>query len=62
MTGGELKARRLALGLSLRKLAAELEVSFQTIDNWERGQLTIEHGKLLDLALQTLERTHAARR
>ena len=50
----DLKAQRLALGLSQRKLAEALGVSPNTVARWERGELHIAQPKMLALALAQL--------
>lgn len=50
----DLKAQRLALGLSQRKLAEALGVSPNTVARWERGELRIAQPKMLGLALERL--------
>jgi transcriptional regulator with XRE-family HTH domain len=56
MTGSELRTRRQALGWTQQALAERLGVPRNTIARWERGELRIEHERLLDLALEALER------
>ena len=55
MTGAELRKRRLSLGMTQKALAARLGIPTNTIARWERGELTIEHGQLLRLALERVE-------
>lgn len=55
MTGPDLRTRRLALGLSMEKLAQRLGVPKMTVARWEWGKLRIEHDTMLDLALRALE-------
>ena len=56
MTGPELRTRRQALGWTQKVLAERLGVPVNTLARWERGALRIEHARLLDLALEALER------
>lgn len=60
MTGPELRTRRQALGLTQRALAERLGIPWNTLARWERGELRIEHARLLDLALEALERREEA--
>ncbi len=55
MTGTTLRYRREALGLSQEGLARRLGIPRNTIARWERGELRIEHGEMLRLALRALE-------
>jgi transcriptional regulator with XRE-family HTH domain len=55
VTGEHLRARRLALGLSQRRLAMLLGVSEQTIGKWERGAVRIRWPGILSLALEAIE-------
>lgn len=56
MDGYELRRRREALGWSQEKLAGLLAVPQATISRWEAGKHKIEHARMLELALRTLER------
>lgn len=53
MTGAELRQRREALGLSLRGLAAGLEVSPNTINDYELGKRAVP--RLFELAMRAFE-------
>jgi len=55
LTGQELRERRLALGLSQRKLAKIFGTGYQTICEWEKGKRNMRHPNLIDLALKYLE-------
>lgn len=55
MTPFELRARRLALGLTQPKLAELLGVSRSTIIRWETGVSWPDAGKMLELALERIE-------
>lgn len=55
MTQQELKDTRLSLGLSQAQLADALGVAANTVSRWEQGTLTIQHPKILWLALRQLE-------
>src|SRR5438309_7711341 len=54
MHSSELAARRRSLGISQAELGTRLGVSPNTIARWERGEMKIEHGPMLKLALQHL--------
>lgn len=54
MTAADLVARREALGLTQRQLAARFGVHYLTISKWERGLHRIP--EMVDMALMTLER------
>lgn len=54
LDGSRLKREREAIGLTQAQLGRELSVSPNTIARWERGELRIEHARMLDLALETL--------
>lgn len=57
MTGNELKEKRTKIGLSQQKLSQLLEVSLSTVARWEQLEKDlIPNSKMLDLALQTIER------
>jgi transcriptional regulator with XRE-family HTH domain len=51
----ELRARRVALGLSQQQLATLFDVHHDTVSRWERGVLRIAAPSLLSRALQGLE-------
>ena len=57
LTGPELRARRLRLGLSQAVLAGRLGVSRNTVARWERGDLPIGHPGLVQLALDDIDRS-----
>lgn len=54
MTGAELRAARLALGMSQRALAKELGVGQTVVWSWEAGKYPIERPATLALALEAL--------
>jgi transcriptional regulator with XRE-family HTH domain len=54
VTGAELKAARLALGLSQRGLAERLGVPQATIWRWEAGKTAVQQPRILRLALERL--------
>lgn len=54
--GANLRREREALGFSQAELGRKLSVSSNTIARWERGELTIEHPAMLQLAMATLRR------
>lgn len=54
MTPADLRARRLALGLSQKRLAERLGVPEVTVWRWERGDFAIAHPRILELALDAL--------
>ena len=56
MDGKALRDRRRRLGMSQRDLAHELDVPPNTVARWERGELTIQHPRVLQLALNDIER------
>lgn len=55
LTPAELRARRLALGLSQPQLAKQLGVSTNTVWRWESGEMRIAAPRMLALALERLE-------
>lgn len=55
MTGPELQAKRKKLSLTQEMLAKELEVSRPTIISWEKAN-TVPNGRLVELAIEALER------
>jgi DNA-binding transcriptional regulator YiaG len=55
MSPSDLQAARQALNLSQVKLGEILGVSGNTVARWERGELAIQHPKMLALALKALE-------
>jgi DNA-binding XRE family transcriptional regulator len=59
MTPDELKKARARLGLTQKKLAAELCVNRQSVVRWEAGKHKIPY--MLELALKELEREHWGR-
>src|SRR4029079_6773326 len=54
INGAEIKRQREALGLSQTQLGRCLAVAPNTIARWERGELKIEHPRMLSLALNAL--------
>lgn len=56
MEPDELKKRRAALGLNQTELAALLGINHMTVWRYENEKLPIP--VMVDLALQTIERTH----
>jgi non-specific serine/threonine protein kinase len=58
----ELRARRRALGLTQAFLAAELDVSANTVARWERGELQIGRPRRVLRRLERLERGSAHHR
>ena len=59
MLGEHIAARRRALGLTQGQLAERLDVSFQAVSQWERGETAPELVRLYDIA-STLETTPSA--
>src|ERR1051326_7985285 len=55
LDGAELRQKRERIGMSQVALAKEISVSPNTIARWERGELKIEHPRMLQLALMSLE-------
>src|SRR5580692_6020718 len=51
----ELRARRIGLGMSQRRLAGELGVAVTTVARWERAERAISNGVMVGLALDLLE-------
>jgi transcriptional regulator with XRE-family HTH domain len=58
----DLRARRRALGLTQAGLAAELDVSANTVARWERAELQIGHPRRVLHRLEQLERDPARSR
>ena len=54
LNGARLKQQRDELGLTQAGLGRELGVSTNTIARWERGELKIEHGSMVELAMKAL--------
>ena len=55
MTGDELrKIRQSVLQMTQRDLAGELRVPVNTLARWERGELAIQHVRILELALHDI--------
>lgn len=54
MTPADLKAARLALGLSQTAMAERLGIPRNTWHRWERGSVAVEKPLLLALALEAL--------
>jgi DNA-binding XRE family transcriptional regulator len=59
LSSTELRARRRALGLTQAGLAAELDMSANTVARWERGELQIGHPRRVLHRLEQLERGSA---
>lgn len=57
----ELKARRLALGLTQRQLASAIEVAPNTVARWERGELAVDRLGMIRYILDQMQRDKAAR-
>lgn len=55
MTGAELRAARVALGLTQRRLASLLGVQQSTVWRWE-AERTLEPPRMVALALATIAR------
>src|SRR5258708_39390739 len=49
LNGARLKQQRDELSLTQAELGRELGVSSNTIARWERGELKIEHGSMVEL-------------
>jgi len=62
LDGATLRGRRERLGLSQGQLARALGVEPITISRWERDDKVIGNPVLLDLALQTIERSLSTQR
>lgn len=60
MNGSELRQRRRAMGLSQESLGRLLGISRNTIARWERGEIAIEHGSMLALALDQIYQIQGA--
>ena len=58
MTPADLRAARIRLGLSQRKLAQVFGVPQQTVSRWECGLIAIQHPLIIALALKELERSN----
>ena len=54
LPAAELRSRRRKLGMSQRRLAAELGVTATTVARWERGERAISNAVLVRLALDHL--------
>jgi transcriptional regulator with XRE-family HTH domain len=55
----DLRARRLALGLTQVQLAEKLGLPPNTVARWERQEVEPQHPVMLDLALRALEQAQA---
>jgi predicted ATPase/DNA-binding CsgD family transcriptional regulator/transcriptional regulator with XRE-family HTH domain len=55
LSAAELRARRVGLGMSLRRLAEELGVTTTTVARWERGERAIGNVVLVRMALDLLQ-------
>ena len=55
MTGDELRARRLAVGLTQEQLAVAIRRPVATIRNWEQGRTRIEADGVLRYILRSLD-------
>lgn len=60
MTAGELRSRRLALGLTQDELATRLAVHRTTVNRWEAGALAIERPAMLRAMVDVIEADLAA--
>jgi transcriptional regulator with XRE-family HTH domain len=54
MDGKEIRRKRKMLGMSQEALAAALGVSRNTVARWENLKMKVEHGKLIEIALNYL--------
>lgn len=62
MTGEEIRARRLRLGLTQAGLANVLGISVRTVEKWEQGTRDPRaHGNMIDMSLCYLEVERARR-
>lgn len=55
MTPEQFRSWRARVGWSQKRLADALRVPVNTVARWERGELTIRHPTILQLALERLE-------
>lgn len=56
MTGSELRRyRKERLGLSLERLGERLDIPWNTIARWERGEIKIQHPVVLQFALERVQ-------
>lgn len=60
MESDELKAKRVALGLTQAQLAEILEVKPNTVARWERGVLAVP--RTVELAMETVDRMFKKRK
>lgn len=60
LSGADVRARRLGMGMSQKQLAAELGVTATTVARWERGERTVSNAVLVRLALDHLAARSAA--
>ena len=61
MNGAELRAERLALGITQRQLALMLGVHVNTVACWERGDKVIGNSHMVRLALQQIKERRQTR-
>jgi len=60
--GAEIRARRIAMGLTQRELAAELGVAPNSVARFERESIRVSHPTMLRAALFLIEDRHRAER
>jgi len=60
--GAEIRARRVAMGLTQRQLAAELGLAQNSVARFERDVLRVSHPTLMRAALFLIEDRHRAER
>jgi transcriptional regulator with XRE-family HTH domain len=58
MTGMQLRAERIRLGLSQVDLASNLGVSANTVARWERDEMKIARPEILKLSIANLKEKH----
>ena len=58
MSPNDLRARRLALGYSVKLMAELLRVDVDTLLDWEAGRAPIQDADWLGVALNALVRSH----